>query len=58
MFTAVLFTIEHGSDLDVHQKMNIYIYVHIHIYINLRYTYTMEYYSTIKRNAFECVPVR
>ena len=24
----------------------------------LRYIYTMEYYSTIKRNAFESVPMR
>ena len=35
--------LEHGSNLDVHRQM---------------YIYTMEYYSAIKRNAFESVLMR
>ena len=39
-------SLEHGSNLDVHQQMKLW------------YRYTMEYYSAIKRNAFESALMR
>ena len=41
----------HGSNLDVHQQTNEWIR-------KLWYIYTMEYYSAIKKNAFESVLMR
>ena len=43
--------LEHGSNLDVHQQMN-------GLKKMLWFIYTMEYYSAIKRNTFESVPMR
>ena len=39
-------SLEHGSNLDVHQQMKLW------------YRYTMEYYSAIKMNTFKSVLMR
>ena len=50
IFNEALFTkLEHGINLEVHRQMKMK---------KWWYIYTMEYYSAIKRNAFESVLMR
>ena len=41
--------------MDKEKVIYIYIYTHTHTHTH---THTMEYYSAIKKNAFESVPMR